>query len=633
MRHKTAADYAAIAVAPVLIFVMIASLASFLGTVMYRGGYSGRIQYILMMFTMGAVAIARLAIENNRAHSLGYAAGLGAATFVVMARFVGNPVISLISIVVIGVLADVIVRDCTLIDDDADSSDKGLLESGLRGLFSGSKGGHQPGRTVLMLAIAALPLFGVGQFFLGGNTSAWADAQKFLALYLFAALSLLVTTSFLGLRRYLRQRGAEMPVDVSVAWLGGGVAMIAAILLIAAVVPLPGSAIANFEVPDFLMAKSDQSASRRGWGNEGTGNQDKKSDQPGDAKKITDPNVDGDDPASQKGAKSGAADSGDRKDGSPGAKGGGDAKGAAKGKGEQKSAEKKQSPGKQQNGDQQKGNQPKSDPKNGGNKSQESKNQESKSQEAKNQNSGDRDSSQAKSEPESESESRPEQKTESSSDQPSAEPSDRDRDKTPQSNQEQQKQQRDSRSSQKPSSQKPSSPTATPPSLVPSASAIGGLIKALILIGCVGVVVWFVRKHAAEIAAWWRSWRQKPSTELADDEPANRPPEPVKRARPFSSFHNPFDTTSSPSEAIVTTFSALQSFATEHGIERGDDETPAEFQRRLVAAMPELATPTAGVIDAYNRLVYGGGASPQDNEVADAKKLWKTMISTRRSPV
>jgi hypothetical protein len=54
-------------------------------------------------------------------------------------------------------------------------------------------------------------------------------------------LGLLVTTSFLGLRRYLRQRYLRMPAVVALAWLklGGGVALV--ILAAALFLPRPGA--------------------------------------------------------------------------------------------------------------------------------------------------------------------------------------------------------------------------------------------------------------------------------------------------------------------------------------------------------------------------------------------------------
>ncbi len=61
---------------------------------------------------------------------LGYAAALGAATFVVMSQFVGSPLFCAFILVVIAYLADVIVRDCTIIDDDVDASGEGLIDAG-----------------------------------------------------------------------------------------------------------------------------------------------------------------------------------------------------------------------------------------------------------------------------------------------------------------------------------------------------------------------------------------------------------------------------------------------------------------------------------------------------------------------
>jgi len=63
----------------------------------------------------------------------------------------------------------------------------------------------------------------------------------FVVLYMSAALGLLITTSFLGLRRYLRQRYLRMPAVVALSWLklGGGVA--AGVLAAALLLPRPGA--------------------------------------------------------------------------------------------------------------------------------------------------------------------------------------------------------------------------------------------------------------------------------------------------------------------------------------------------------------------------------------------------------
>jgi len=234
-RHQSVADYAAIALCPSLIVLLISSLVYFIVMCVYRGGYSGRIGYIWFMFILGAVGIARLSIEESRKYAFGYSAVLGGATLLVLSQFmtVQGPlagltlVINGATIALVWFLADRITYDCTVIDDEEDASGQGLLD-GLTDdggaandtdQHATRKRGRQPGRTVLWLTAAALPIFGLGQIMLPDDARWQRSAIFALAIYLFAALSLLVATSFLGVRRYLRQRGVDMPANVSTAWL------------------------------------------------------------------------------------------------------------------------------------------------------------------------------------------------------------------------------------------------------------------------------------------------------------------------------------------------------------------------------------------------------------------------------
>ena len=232
-RLPTPSDYAVVSLTPLLIFLMLAALCNFLMLVLYRGGYPARVAWVMMCYTLGVVAVARLAIEQNRSLSIGYALALGAAALLTMSQFFGSPVASLILIAAIGYLADWLVRDCTVIDESADSSDRGLIDSLLTRRSSppaatGARRGGDAvvGRSVVYLAMAALPLYGMGQFFLRSDANTWSAAKRYLGAYLFAACSLLVTNSFLGMRRYLRQRRVDMPPSVAVSWLGGGMALV-----------------------------------------------------------------------------------------------------------------------------------------------------------------------------------------------------------------------------------------------------------------------------------------------------------------------------------------------------------------------------------------------------------------------
>src|SRR5262249_51161999 len=153
--------------------------------------------------------------------------------------------------------------DCTLVDESQDASGEGLLQTvGLEKQEPGDKGAtdqeqlkepaakkrdrstnsfsatgailpvpsiekdrkswwakflerrrrpHAPGVWIVYFSLAALPIFGFGQAFIPvANVASRRYAFVLLLVYVAAALGLLLTTSFLGLRRYLRQRRLEM---------------------------------------------------------------------------------------------------------------------------------------------------------------------------------------------------------------------------------------------------------------------------------------------------------------------------------------------------------------------------------------------------------------------------------------
>jgi Domain of unknown function (DUF4129) len=253
--------------------------------------------YILGLYTFASVLIARIAIEQNRALAMGYMLAMGAAAMLVTMRFIQFPSgmqalafpIVLGFLILIAVLADRITFDCTVIDDQEDSSGEGLLQSlGLlksqlrtpKSLADNQKAQvavpkkkksrkHNPGVWVLYFALLAVPMFGIGQLFMTSNDSITRDRSFFfLAGYLLCALSLLVVTSFLNLRRYLRQRNVAMPTEMTLTWLASGIAGVVVLLLVAMVLPLPGRAYGLFGLP-FKLTSGDLKASKWGWGPEG----------------------------------------------------------------------------------------------------------------------------------------------------------------------------------------------------------------------------------------------------------------------------------------------------------------------------------------------------------------------------
>jgi Ca2+/Na+ antiporter len=292
-------DYALAALSPVLIILMIGSLVYFLLTTLYRGDFQARLMWILGLFTMASVLITRIAIEQSRTQSFTYLGLLSAATLLVAPRFfVLEGFLSPLSIpILIGFLAlivflaDRITMDCTSVDDAHDSHGYGLLQSW--GIFkrnddqepviprqrptqasdtpeSSNKESrsHNPGVWILYFALLALPVFGLGQFFLPSG-QAQRVALACLVIYLGSALALLVMISLLALRQYVRQRDVEMQTGMSWNWLATGIGSVLGLVLLMAILPLPMLGASNWELPFKLSSRTDQTPSQWGWGNEG----------------------------------------------------------------------------------------------------------------------------------------------------------------------------------------------------------------------------------------------------------------------------------------------------------------------------------------------------------------------------
>ena len=636
------------------------------------------------MFTMGAVCVARIAIEQSRQYSIGYLAALAMAAFVVMSRFVVGSVVFCAGILaLIAYLSDRIVHDCTLIDDTQDASGQGLIDFGSSQLkrqldapasdqISGSeiesareeqpaKAGHQPGRTVMYLAIAALPLFGFGQFLLRSDSATWSSAQKYLAIYLFSSLSLLVTTSFLGLRRYLRQRKVDMPNDVAVAWLAGGLVMIGLILSVAYLAPMPGQALASIQMPEFLTAPKDLQASSMGWGDEGANQAPDDSNSTANDKQTKDKETQG--IRQEKGAPPGKTQGGDGKQGPSGEKDGGKKDGGNKSGGKkpgqkknpsgkkspsqekQKNQSKKgeQTPNAQQGKQQSEGSPP------GGKRESESskKRRDEKSNEQENRKRADKEqpdrekgndesrdsnsegqkaddkeasdkSSESSQDSDSDSDKPPPKDSDQASDQPDSDSSTQNKSSESQSN---------SASQSNAGESPPPKPSSNSSSMGSFFSALGGILRFVVMAGLLAVVVAFVYLYRDALAAWWDGlWNRD-----TDDPPLvvgskQQSAEPQTPPPPFSSFRNPIGSEKDPRKIVVVTFQAFEAWTREQGWQRNPEETPSEFIRRVAGSIPTAATPATQIVDAYNRIVYGRGKATR-RDLTAAKQVWQAMQS------
>src|SRR5947209_5617812 len=87
----TLADYAVTAISPVLIMLMVGSLVFFLVEVLYAGQYSGKLLYTMFFFVIGAVLVARIAIQLDGTRATAYGIALGVVTFLAMMAYVDYP--------------------------------------------------------------------------------------------------------------------------------------------------------------------------------------------------------------------------------------------------------------------------------------------------------------------------------------------------------------------------------------------------------------------------------------------------------------------------------------------------------------------------------------------------------------
>ena len=312
--HKTMLDYLVIAISPAMIIVLIDSLVLFLVEVFYRGAYQGKLEYVLTLFVIGAVLIGRIAIDEGRERALLFAGPLAIAILLAICRFVEfqgalAPFSFFINCGLIALIwwsANKLTWDCTLIDEQEEDSGEGLLETvgldkpdheaiqreiapaseparEIEGTTSRGDGPtswwdrfierrrrpHAPGVWVVYFSLAALPLFGLGQLFIPNNaTEARQYAFQLLFVYTASGLGLLLSTSFLGLRRYLRQRRQEMPLRMVNLWLGVGVALIVGVMFAALLLPRPNSEYAISDL-SIHVGSPEQHSSPNGMGPEG----------------------------------------------------------------------------------------------------------------------------------------------------------------------------------------------------------------------------------------------------------------------------------------------------------------------------------------------------------------------------
>lgn len=290
---QTLGDYLVIGISPALIMLLVGSLLFFLVEVFYQGDYQFRLSFIFAMFVMATVAVARISMAEGAGYAALFGVPLALVTWIALMSFVEvkgamaaiSWLVNIFLIALVWWCSHKLTWDCTLIDDSQDASGQGLLQSmGLDGEAEAEsrpkvklsfwerwfgpkkKQARPPGLSVIYFSLAALPLYGVGQWFIAAD-SRWYSFCL-LVVYVASGLALLLTTSFLGLRRYLRQRQLEMPSDMAFVWVMVGSVMIAALLIVCILLPRPGAENPISRLP-FEFSSPIKSPSKWGFGNDG----------------------------------------------------------------------------------------------------------------------------------------------------------------------------------------------------------------------------------------------------------------------------------------------------------------------------------------------------------------------------
>ncbi len=604
----TLVDYLVAAIEPVLIMIMVGSLMFFLLDIWYEGPVLDRLRWILFWFVFGIVLITRVSMQIGSAQAQGYGVALGGAVALVATVLAGLQPFLLMVMGVVWWATHKLTFDCTLLDEDQDAGVGLMQESGLE-LANADETGpknaqthddpdemdasllprrpwwklwevdsgearrpHAPGVTLVYFTLASLPLFGLGQWLVPAvEEDRRAALFIYLLAYMASGMGLLLATSFLNLRRYLRQRKVKMPGAMTATWLSTGAIVIVGLIVAAAVLPLPiaGMKAMRGSTTDKSNLRASEHAILKDSGVEGEGTP---SEGPAASKSGSPPKSSGKAKGSGKTNDPNASQQTNGQGKSGGNSGPGRAKsGAPRGK-----------PSKSQGGQQGKKGAPQDQSGDQAKKGEQS-GEQSKGDQAKGQDGRSKDEAERGKEAEPDSKQGEKEGSEQDSEKSSAEnPSD----------------------------------GGSPPMQLPSMAlaSLAWLKGPIMVLGVLVLIFGFIRYGrsileairafiAALLGGFWFGGPRKPKKEDAEEEEKAPPP------RPFASFVNPFDAgldhQFSPNDLVIYSFEALEAWAYEHDLARSPHETPAEFVQRLGQARAELSREATRLVGFFVTIVYG----------------------------
>jgi hypothetical protein len=645
--QQSLADYVTIALSPLLIMALVGSLVFFLLEVLYSGQFEAKLRWTMFFFVFAMVLVARISIELSAEKAGLYGLAMIAVCWLALSRYIeypeGTPLASFGWLINLGLMvliwwsAHRLTWDCTYIDDTVDASGQGVLEAaGLDQEAPPAKDSaegtavagspkqpknqpallawwdryrryreeqlrkpHTPGVWVVYFSLAALPLFGLGQALIPAEETERRRYVFWLMVYYVASgLGLLLTTCFLGLRRYLRQRKLQMPAAMTGIWLALGGGLVVVLMVFGALLPRPYG---EYQLAHFTPVGSEEREASR-YDITGTGKGK------GEGKASSDPNQQDDKARDGAGAQRdqqsrGASTPSSRGDsGKGGSRSGGRQGGSRRGQDTDRSGARGEGKG-EERGDAQKDRQEeqRQDDQNADQKDAETREREQEKQKSQ----GGPASSNARSEKRTSRQSGSNRNTQSSS-------------------------------------------GSSISGLLAKLGWLGTVLKWIVFIGLAVLVVFFLLKQGLQFLAnftnWarrlldaWRAWwaglvgagGQGGPVEEAAVEQGERP-------RPFAAYGNPFTDGRaeqlSPDELARYSFEALQAWAWEHDLARAPEETPLEFAARLGPEVPALEAEARGVAGLYARSVYGRGRLTP-SALGVLQEFWRRLENVERRPL
>lgn len=686
---ETLVDWLVVGIAPFLIMLLVGSLVFYLVEVFYQGDYQLRLIWVLGLFVMAIVCIARISMEEGAAYASLYAIPLAGAVGVALLTFVQvrgplAPVGPLLNLSLMGLVwwaAHKLTWDCTLIEGGKDFTGQGLMQTtGLDRFFrirtpnsaetpaetsapsqpdligtsdAGAKNQarpvwewwkyrddrpHAPGVWVIYFSLAAIPLFGLGQWFMpSGDLILRRRAFWLLVVYVAAGLALLMSTSFLSLRRYLRQRKLEMPLEMAGVWLGTGGAMVVVLLILASLLPRPNPEYSITHLaPD--IRSPDLSPSRWGFGREGA---KPKGDAPQTATKGT--------PSEQSKAGNGSKSNGKSSSGRQSGNQGSNSKQGQQSSGEQhNSSSNSGNSGSQGQSNQGQSSQNQSSPSNQSNSSeQQNGNSGSQNQPNSQQNSGNQSGNQSSSQNKGEQTSGEQNNNAANQNNQPNNSANQSPESQSQSNQSQSRPDTNNNSANQ-SASDPSStaplPDEPPPPPTPRdmSAAIGQffaylmhLLKWLFYLAVATVIAWYAWKNREWLLQAWQQllkelrelWARLFGGKPAPVASAIEAPAPSPPQKRFADFADPFSSGLAArwplAELVRYTFAAFEARGRDRDCPRGNDQTPLEYAAVVGQLEPALAGEFRSLADLYCQLAFAGGQVPPQ-AASQLQQLWRS---------